>query len=161
MSTYYRMLRQIPDYPVDQLPDPPIAGLPANITIIPYDPALHHEVVPQVYAAAFGEPPWPADWEAIPEFDPGGVFLAISTNSGAAVGFVVSFMRRAFGYISVVAVVPAWRRQGIASALIAAAAGYLLGKKPAYLRIDVEASNAAAVKAYEKLGFEIESVFED
>ncbi len=100
MSIYYRMLRQIPKYPIVQLPDP---QLPPNITIVPYVPALHHEVVPQVYAAAFGEPPWPADWETIPEFDPGGVFLAISTESGEAGGFAVSFMRREYGYISVVA----------------------------------------------------------
>ncbi len=159
MSTYYRKLCPIPS--ASQLPHPPMIELPPDITIVPYNPALHHEVVPQVYAAAFGEPPWPADWEAIPEFDPGGVFLAVSTQSGEVVGFVVSFMRREFGYISVVAVPPAWRRQGIASALIAAAAGYLLTKAPAYLRIDVETGNAAAVKAYEKLGFEIESVFED
>ncbi len=157
MSTYYRMLRQIPKYPMAQLPDP---QLPPNITIVPYDPALHHEVVPQVYAAAFGEAPWPADWEAIPEFDPGGVFLAITKQDRAAVGFVVSFMRREFGYISMVAVLPGWRRQGIASALIAAAASYLRTKNPAYLRIDVETGNVAAVKAYEKLGFKIKDSFD-
>ncbi len=158
MPPYYRMLLLIHD--TSQLPISLIAQLPPGMAIVPYDPSCHHELVPQLYAAAFGEPPWPADWEAIPEFDPGGVFLAFSSQSGEAVGFVVSFMRREFGYISVAAVVPGWRRQGIASALIAAAAGYLLGKKPAYLRIDVETSNMAAVKAYEKLGFNIMDVFE-
>ena len=90
-----------------------------------------------------------------------GFFSRWNSESCTAVGFVVSFRRDDFGYISVVAVLPGWRRRGIASRLIAEAAGYLLTLQPYFLQIDVEIDNLAAQKAYEKLGFQVVKTFKD
>ena len=147
MAPYYRMTRM-------EKSDPG-ASAPAGMAVIPYDAAQHRGLVPQLYAASFGEPAWPDDWDAIPEFDPAGVFLAQAQPGGEYAGFVVSFRRRNFGYISVVGVLPQWRRRGIAGCLIAAAGKYLLAHGAKYLQIDVDVVNEAGRLAYEKLGFKV------
>jgi ribosomal protein S18 acetylase RimI-like enzyme len=153
MATYFRMN--------NTNPIPKQTKLPKEMRLVPYRAEQHQAVIPEIYARAFGEPPWPDDWDKIPEFDPQGVFLAQPVHSALPAGFVISFMRGEFGYISVVAVVPAWRRQGIASALIQAAAAYLYSQQASYLQIDVEENNLPAQKAYRKLGFEVIKTFQD
>jgi ribosomal-protein-alanine N-acetyltransferase len=114
-----------------------------------------HDRIPEIYAAAFGRPPWPNEWEQFDHFDPSGVFVAESSDSGAGVGFAICFRRGTAGYISVVAVRPEYRRRGIASALVRAAADYLASLGLRLLRIDAYADAPAAVATYRSLGFEV------
>ena len=134
---------------------------PPQISIVPYSPALHHEVIRYIYSEAFGEDPWPADWDAFDEFDPKGVFVASHAQTERSVGYVISFQRRDFGYISVVAVIPGFRRQGVASAMISAAVDYLRSLHLREVAIDVYVTNTAAVETYKKMGFRVIETFEE
>lgn len=127
----------------------------AGIEVVPYQADRHHDPIPILYGEAFDEAPWTEDWDKFDEFDPAGIFLAIATQTQRAIAFVISFQRQDFGYISVVAVAPAYRRRGIATVLIQRAAAHWQSKGLATLRIDVHADNLPAVRAYEKLGFQV------
>ena len=133
---------------------------PPQIDIVPYYSLLHHEAIRCIYSKAFAEDPWPADWDAFDEFDPKGVFVASHTQTDTPVGYVISFRRRNFGYISVVAVIPGFRRQWIASALIRTAIVYLRSLNLGDVVIDVYVTNTAAVEGYKKMGFRVVETFE-
>ncbi|MEW6217217.1 MAG: GNAT family N-acetyltransferase [Candidatus Bipolaricaulota bacterium] len=114
-----------------------------------------------LYGAAFGDAPWPEDWDRFERFDPHGVFVARNADTDHAVGFCVSFCRDAFGYISVVAVLPECRRAGVASALVHAACAYLRGLGLAAVKVDAFTDSLPAVHLYEHMGFTVESTFPD
>jgi ribosomal protein S18 acetylase RimI-like enzyme len=128
---------------------------PAGIRIVPYEAALHHDHIPMVYAESFGEAPWPDDWDRFDEFDPHGTFLGIDTRTGDVAGYAISFRRQDLGYISVVAVRPAYRRRGIASALVGTAIEYLRSLGLGTVQIDAYERSLAAVRTYERLGFRV------
>ena len=134
---------------------------PAGLRIVPYEAARHYDSIPALYAAAFGDPPWPADWDHFDEFDPRGVFLGYDPAAPGPVGFAISFQRQDFGYISVVAVLPAYRRRGLATALIGTAVQYLGSLALKTVHIDVLETNRPAVLAYEKLGFQVYAVLQE
>ncbi len=134
--------------------------LPPQFNIVPYSPVLHHEVIRNMYSKAFGEEPWSTNWDAFQEFDPKGVFVASHSQMDRPVGYIISFRREDFGYISVVAVIPEFRRQGLASAMITAAIDYLQSLSLREIVIDVHVTNTPAVEAYKKLGFQVVEVFE-
>jgi GNAT superfamily N-acetyltransferase len=89
-----------------------------GIEVIPYQADRHHAQIPILYGEAFGEAPWDNNWQQFDEFDPQGIFLAITSQGQVAIAFIISFQRQDYGYISVVGVTPAYRRQGIATVLI-------------------------------------------
>jgi ribosomal protein S18 acetylase RimI-like enzyme len=113
-----------------------------------------HARIPHLYAEGFGRDPWPSDWDDFAEFDPKGVFIAESVE-GAGVGFSICFRREDHGYISVVAVVPEYRRRRIASALVATAVQYLASQGLGRVRIDAYSDAPAAVATHRSLGFEV------
>jgi ribosomal protein S18 acetylase RimI-like enzyme len=139
--------------------DLPTMPPPPGVLIQPWDPDGHHEAIRLLYGRAFQDDPWPADWERFDEFDPTGVFVAIAPD---LIGFAICFRRRDFGYISVVAVDPSWRRIGVASALVRACADRLNALNLGLLRIDAYEDSPAAVETYRSLGFEVyERMVED
>jgi ribosomal protein S18 acetylase RimI-like enzyme len=138
-----------------------VPSLNENFVIVPYQPERHHDLIPPLYAESFGEPPWPRDWDGIPEFDPRGVFLAEDSLSQAAVGFVVSFKRRDFGYVSVLGVLPTARRQGLGMALLDEAVLYLKSLGLGTIKVDVSIDDTPAVRLYQRFGFEITESFDD
>lgn len=89
-----------------------------GVLVRPWRRRDDHARIPHVYARVFGRDPWGSDWDHFAEFDPKGVFVAESAD-GTAVGFSICFRRARYGYVSVVAVVPEYRRRGVASALVA------------------------------------------
>ena len=139
----------------------PLRRPPADVKIVAYDRDRHHEPIRYVYAGAFGEDPWPADWDDIEEFDPNGVFVAVHEPTSDVVGFVVSFRREEDGYISVVAVLPAYQRRGIASTMVAAAVDYLRSLGLEEFLIDAFVTSKPAVATYRSLGFRVVKIFED
>lgn len=69
---------------------------------------------------------------------------------GEAAGYIGVQIFSGEGYITNVAVLPEFRRQGIAKALIETA----LSNKMEFLTLEVRESNAAAIALYKSLGFE-------
>lgn len=144
-----------------ELHDAPMrATLPPQIKVVPYSRAGHHDAIRRIYSEAFDENPWPANWDVFEEFDAKGVFLAVHTPSAKPVGYVISFRRGDFGYISVVAVLSAFRHQGIASGLLQAAIEYLRSLNLNTVKVDVYVTNTSAVEAYKKTGFQVVEIFE-
>ncbi len=84
--------------------------------------------------------------------------MAVEGASNHVVGFAISFPRTDFGYVSVVAVTPAFRRRGLASALVATAIRYLQIRGLEVVRIDAWEDSPPAVLCYESLGFEVYEV---
>ena len=136
-------------------------SLSKGIAIRPYSEEQHHEAIPNIYARSFGEPPWPSDWDRFEEFDPQGVFVAEDADSHTPVGYVISFRRPTYGYISVVAVLPECRRRGIGFAVVSTAVNYLHGLGVDVVKVDAPADSPPAVGLYKKAGFRVESTFED
>ena len=135
--------------------------IPDSIHIGEYSPTQHHEKIRYVFGEAFGESPWPEDWENFTGYDPHGIFIAKDHIQDKMVGFATSFSRGDYGYIGVVAVIPAYRRQGIASALVQRAIEYLRTLDLNVFKIDAYVDSTPAVETYRKLGFEIESMFDN
>jgi ribosomal protein S18 acetylase RimI-like enzyme len=136
-------------------------GFPLSVQVQQYDAKRHREAIRYAYSRSFGEAAWPPDWDKFDEFDPKGAFVAEDAGSAEVVGYVLSFRRGDFGYISVVAVVPDYQRQGVGSALVGAAIGYLRGLGMQTIKIDAFVDSTPAVSLYRKVGFQVESIFED
>ena len=134
---------------------------PVGVAIRPYAAGRDHQRVPALYAAAFGEPPWPDDWDRFPAFDPRGVFVAEAVANDALVGFVTCFRRAGFGYVSVLGVVPEWRRRGVARALLGSAVGYLRSLGLAQVEVDAFTDAGSAVGLYRDFGFEVLRTYDD
>ena len=135
--------------------------LPGSVEIRRYDGKRDHEVIPSVYGRSFGDTPWPADWDEFDEFNPDGVFVAKDGGTAEVIGYVLSFPRRGYGYISGLAVAPEYRRQGIGFALVRAAIRYLRGLGFRTIRVDAFVEATPAVNLYRKAGFRVETTFED
>ena len=131
-----------------------------KFSIEPYSQGEHSEQIRRVYGEAFDDEPWPQDWASFDEFDPNGVFVARDYVAERVVGYVICFKRGEIGYVSVVAVTPAFQRQGIASALVHTAVEYLRSLHLDTVKIDAFVDSIPAVETYKSLGFEIESTFE-
>jgi ribosomal protein S18 acetylase RimI-like enzyme len=135
--------------------------LPLCVQVQQYDAKRHHEAICHAYSRSFGEAAWPPDWDKFDEFDPKGAFVAEDAGTTEVVGYLLSFRRGDHGYISVVAVVPEYQRQGVGSALVWAAIGYLRGLGMKMVKIDAFVDATPAVSLYRKVGFQVESTFED
>jgi len=135
--------------------------LPCSVEIRGYCAKRHHEAIRSVYGRSFGEPPWPSDWDRFDEFDADGTFVAEDVRTAEAIGYVLSFRRRDYGYISVVAVVPEYRRQGVGFALVRTAIRYLRGLGLRTIKVDAFVDATPAVNLYWKVGFQVETTFED
>ena len=86
--------------------------------------------------------------------------LFVATSSGVLVGFLACALesdvlerdaRRI--YVSDLVVSPAWRRRGVAAALMAAAKGFARKKGVRWVEISALTRNTAARRAYLALGF--------
>lgn len=83
----------------------------------------------------------------------GGIFLVAEVD-GAAAGYVGCQTVLDEGYITNVATLPAYRRQGIGRALVRALLARAWQAGLSFVTLEVRASNAPAIALYESLGFE-------
>ncbi len=134
---------------------------PAGFRIVSYCPALHHNEIPFIYAESFHEAPWDDDWDTFLGFDSEGVFIAVDAGTGKYIGFIISYSKEDYGYISIVAVIPKWRKKAVASSLIRTAIQRFGSMKMETVRVDVEEINTPAINSYKKAGFVIAETFEE
>ena len=97
--------------------------------------------------------PWTLDQLRSQLSDDRHVFLAAVAENGAVVGYVGMMFVLDEGYISNVAVAPAYRRQGVADALIAALMRRAEELALAFVTLEVRAGNEPAKSLYAKHGF--------
>ena len=97
--------------------------------------------------------PWTMDQLRSQLSDDRHVFLAAVEESGAVLGYVGMMFVLDEGYISNVAVAPAYRRQGVADALISALMTRAEELALAFVTLEVRAGNEPAKALYAKHGF--------
>lgn len=102
--------------------------------------------------------PWPKHaFEEIVEKEDADYFLA-ETKEQEIVGGLVLFRILDEGDITNVAVKKAYQNQGIATALLRHALAYGREKGLREFTLEVRVSNKAAIRAYEKVGFQSEGI---
>ena len=97
--------------------------------------------------------PWTLDQLRSQLSDERHVFLAAVDNCGTVLGYVGMMFVLDEGYISNVAVAPAFRRQGVADSLIAALMARAGALDLAFVTLEVRAGNEPARALYAKHGF--------
>ena len=112
----------------------------------------HIPALAEIESLSFAAP-WSADALREELANPPAVFLVAEAADGTPAGYVGMHAVAGEGYFTNVAVHPAYRRQRVADALIAALAAY--GKERQFYRLalEVRVSNTAAIRLYEKHGF--------
>lgn len=111
--------------------------------------ARHIAQVAAIERACFSHP-WSED--GLREELGRGLFLVAEDGSGAAIGYVGCQTVLDEGYITNVAVLPAYRRRGVAEGLLRALAQR--GSALAFITLEVRRSNAPAIALYEKMGYQ-------
>ncbi len=101
-----------------------------------------------IECACFSHPWSKADLEAQLDLDTSHFIVAVAC--GKAVGYMGLQIFSGEGYVTNVAVLPKFRRQGIAQLLI----GKQLENDMDFISLEVRKSNFPAIKLYEKFGFE-------
>lgn len=106
-----------------------------------------------------------ADRRAEPWFDPAGLFLAFSEQTGALLGFhwtKVHAQSGGLGEVYVVGVDPAAQGSGLGALLTSVGVAYLsrrlAGEADPAVMLYVESDNVAALRTYRRLGFSQHSV---
>jgi mycothiol synthase len=148
----------------------PLAGLdpapsnPAGVTVRTYTGPEDDAAILAVNNAAFSWHPEQGGWtgEQIDErtgadwFDPAGLFLAVD-ESGRLLGFhwtKVADPAAGLGEVYIVAVSPEGQGRGLGRLLTAVGLDYLAGRGLAEVELYVEGDNVAALRTYNRLGFE-------
>ncbi len=102
--------------------------------------------------------------ESFREAYPRGIFLVFLENNpdtflvaeynGKVIGYVMAYLRPDLeGHIMSIAVDPAYRGNGIGSALLVEAIERLIKKGARYIGLEVRVSNERAIRLYERFGF--------
>ena len=80
--------------------------------------------------------------------------VAQDSATGQVVGYAGLRVMADEGYITNVAVFPAYRRRGVAAKLMSVFENFARGNKLAFLTLEVRPSNTAAIALYKGFGFE-------
>ncbi|BBZ19222.1 mycothiol synthase [Mycolicibacterium gadium] len=151
--------------------DLPATTIPDGVRIATYSGPADNAELLRVNNSAFAWHPEQGGWTDadIDErrgetwFDPNGLFLAFDETSGKLLGFHWTKVHNAdLGEVYVVGVDPAAQGRGLGAALTLIGLHHLADRlsdssKGAVI-LYVEGDNAAAVKTYQRLGFEVSSV---
>ncbi len=107
---------------------------------------------------SFSEP-WPRSaFEEIVDKDNADYYLAEDGDTGELVGGCVIFRVLDEGDVTNVAVRPEYRNHGIATELLKYAMAHSESCGTGEFTLEVRASNAAAIRAYEKCGFKSDGI---
>ena len=119
-----------------------------QITIVTFD-AHHVSAIAELETLCFADP-WSADALAEELHNPCARFL-VAESDGQVVGYVGCHHIADEGFIANVAVHPSARRHGVARKLVQTTIEQ--GKHLSRLTLEVRASNEAAIRLYQSLGF--------
>ena len=111
---------------------------------IPYATLIEHE--------SFGESAWSAKALEAELQRPDAVLLCARVG-GEIAGYCGMRTVLDEGYVNDIAVLPAFRRQGVGLALVEALVRYAKGRGLRFLTLEARASNETAIRLYERAGF--------
>jgi mycothiol synthase len=154
----------------------PLTGLPPvtvpdGVRITTYAGPVDDGELLRVNNAAFAWHPEQSGWTEAdvaerrdePWFDPAGLFMAVDAHTDKLLGFHwTKVHNRDLGEVYVVGVDPAAQGRGVGATLTLAGLHHLAerlskSEQPTVM-LYVEADNSAAVKTYQRLGFEVSTV---
>ena len=122
-----------------------------KLRIIPMT-AQHLPAVAELERICFPADPWSEALFRAALENPGAAILLALGEDGALLGYAVLSTVLDEGNLDNIAVAPAYRRQGVADALLSVVTGF--GREHlSRLMLEVRASNAPAIALYEKYGF--------
>lgn len=82
--------------------------------------------------------------------------FVVCRHEGSAVGYIAMYTNQPpLCYITMVSVLPGYKRCGISQALLLYMSQKALQSGCSYLRLEVKKANTPAIRAYEKFGFEM------
>ena len=135
--------------------DLPMPVWPAGTRLLPLakaEPRALHTILETAYINGFGSVPpferWWAGLTADGEFDPALVFIAANSDL-RAIGVALCWTT---GFVKDIAVVSAWRGQGIGAALLHEAFRAFHQRGLAYVDLKVMTGNASALALYRRIG---------
>lgn len=121
-----------------------------QVTIIPMQRG-HIPAIAALEAICFSTP-WTAEGLSEELENPQAHFLT-ALEAETVCGYIGVQEIRGEGYVTNVAVLPQYRRTGIARALLTAAVQGAKARGCAFLSLEVRTGNTAAIRLYESLGF--------
>ncbi len=122
-----------------------------KLRIVPMT-ARHLPAVAELERICFPADPWSEALFRAALENPGAAILLALGEDGAPLGYAVLSTVLDEGNLDNIAVAPAYRRQGVADALLSVVTGF--GREHlSRLMLEVRASNAPAIALYEKYGF--------
>lgn len=150
------VMRRVLDSPLPDYPFPP------GVTIANWQPDLGEKFY-QAYETAFRERPGFPGWSAaewiagVVENDLIHEWTLLGLEAGQPVGFIIGAIDLSAdppgAYIVQIGVIPAMRRRGLASALIAEAMRRMQAAGIPWVQLVVHRNNPGAIRAYDRLGF--------
>jgi mycothiol synthase len=151
------------------LTDLPAISLPDGVRIESYSGPADDAELLRVNNAAFAWHPEQGGWtdddiaerRGEPWFDPAGLFMAVDEATGSLLGFHWTKVHSGdLGEVYVVGVDPAAQGRGLGATLTLIGLHHLAERlsENAVVMLYVEADNSAAVKTYQRLGFDVFSV---
>ncbi len=143
---------------MDEHSTKPPAGKPLTGLMITPMHADHLDSLADLESLAFSTP-WSYDALAEELQNPLAVFyVAEDVDAESAVGYVGMHHILDEGYITNVAVHPAYRRRGVATALLEQLEKYAESHDMSRITLEVRASNDKAIALYKKMGYKKEGV---
>jgi ribosomal-protein-alanine N-acetyltransferase len=102
--------------------------------------------------ACFGRAAWPAEWlleyaRRFPEM------FVVAVHGGRVVGYAAFAVARGWAELASIAVLPAWRSRGVATALLRRSLGTLRRRPVAGVSLMVRRGNDSAMRLYRSFGF--------
>ena len=86
---------------------------------------------------------------------PHSVNFVLESPGGEVVGYLNLYLIAQEGHLLNLAIHPAWRRQGLASAILSHTIEHLRQRQALQLFLEVREKNQSAIRLYRKLGFEV------
>ncbi|TNM59818.1 mycothiol synthase [Streptomyces sp. NP160] len=145
-------------------PLPPLE-LPDDVALRAFEVGRDEEAWLDLNARAFASHPEQGRWtaadlaarQAEPWFDPAGLLLAVESQHGRLLASHWTKVEGLAGEVYVVAVDPAAQGRGLGRAVVLAGLHHLDTSGCTSVELYVEADNAAAVRLYERLGFDLDT----
>lgn len=146
------------------VPLPPVE-LPDDVALRAFEVGRDEEAWLDLNARAFADHPEQGRWtaadlaarQAEPWFDPAGLVLAVDAQRGRLLASHWTKVEDGAGEVYVVAVDPGAQGRGLGRTVVLAGLHHLDSAGCASAELYVEADNAAALRLYERLGFELDT----
>ncbi|MDO5448389.1 MAG: ribosomal protein S18-alanine N-acetyltransferase [Clostridia bacterium] len=119
--------------------------------------SIHIDAVVAVEEVCFAHP-WNREGIESNFNNPDAYFFVALDDSGDVIGYIGTYMVRDECFVTNVAVLPEYRKQGVGSALVERATENAKANHATFITLEVRLSNTEAINIYKKYGFESDGI---